>query len=221
MDVATQNSRTPVSQVPGYGTRDALYLWHMYRFHNGDGPGLFPIFNAIKGQAGNNGFAGPLTDRETSLVSSPGQVPLDQKWRIFDIGVELVAGGTDTDGTIVAAPVTIAQAQEAYAKIQLILLRGGTQSIPMGPISLYPGGSAITAAVDAGDLGTSSSAFNGLGSIGARRWFQRSILLNPGDTWQMQLEVVEADGLGLVLGSNGKLDVRVSCWMYRDLGLSG
>ena len=221
MDVATQNSRTPVSQVPGYGTRDALYLWHMYRFHNGDGPGLFPIFNAIKGQPGNNGFAGPLTDRETSLLSNPGQVPLDQKWKCFDIGVELVAGGTDTDGTIAPAPVTIAQAQEAYAKLQLIFIRGGTQSIPLGPISLYPGGSGLTGAVDAGNLATGSSAFNGLASAAARRWLTRPILLNPGDTWSMQLEIADADGLGLVLGSNGKMDVRVSLWMYRDLGLSG
>jgi hypothetical protein len=221
MMVQTQNQRTPVSQVPGVGRKDCLYLWHSYRFVTGDPVGLYPIFNAIKGASGANGFTGPLTDRETSLVSNPGQVPLDQKWECFDLGVELIEGGTSTDGTIVQAPVSIAQAVEAYNVLQLVFIRGSTQSIPMGPISLYPGGSGLTSAVAAGDLGTAAAAFNGFQSIGARRRLGRILTLNPGDTWTMALEIANSDKLAIALGTNGKLDVRVSFWMNRDLGLSG
>lgn len=215
--IATQNTRTPVSQIPGVGKKDALYLWHMYRLASGSIIGMYPIFNAIRGSIGSNGFiALPLTDRETSLVSDAGKVPLDQRWECFDLGVELVCAVTD--GAYV--PVSIADAAAAYDKLQLVFLRGGTQQIPLGPISLYPGGSGVTAANDAADAATTAAAYNGFPSLGGRRRLGRKIMLNPGDTWQMALEVANSDSQPLDLVADA-LDVRVSFWINRDLGLSG
>jgi hypothetical protein len=215
--IQTQNQRTPVSQIPGIGTMDALYLWHCYRFATGDTPGLYGIFNAIKGQAGSNGFTLPLTDRETSLMSNPSQTPLDQKIICFDFGVELVASKAD-DGPYGA--VSVADAAACYDMLQLVFIRGATQTIPLGPISLYPGGSGITAAVDASNAATTAAGFNGLGSSGARRRLSRALILNPGDTWSMALEIANSDKVALTLDADF-VDVRVSMWAYRDLGLSG
>ena len=209
-----QNVRTPVSQIPDVGKKDSLYMWHSYRLANAATVGQYPIFNAIKGTAGVNGFTGPLTDRETSLVSNPGQVPLDQRWECWDLGVEYVAS---SDG-----PVADADAAELNNQVQVLFIRGATQTIVLGAASLFPGGSGIYGAVEPGNLATVAATGNGYPSIGARRRFQggRSLLLNPGDTWYMALEVANSDGLPLTLAADW-VDVRVSFWMYRDLGISG
>jgi hypothetical protein len=223
MMVPTQNVRTPVSQVPGVGKKDALYLWSAARFLSGATAGSFiNIFQASQGQQPAQGFPA-LTSRETSLTQNPGQVPLDQRWECFDLGVEFIGGGTSTSPPLAATevPVTIAQAAQLYSKLQLELVRGQTQAIQLGPCSLYPGGTGLTSVENEADALTASAAFNGFASIGARRRLGRSLVLNPGDTWFMKLVVADADGIAAALGTNGFVDVRVSMWMYRDLGLSG
>ena len=215
--VPTQNVRTPVSQVPGVGKKDALYLWSAARFLNGAVVGsAINIFVATQGVQPAQGFPA-LTSRETSLTQNPGQVPLDQRWECFDIGVEFLGAGTIATGVVTEATVTAARAAQLYSKLQLEFVRGQTQNIQLGPCGLYPAG----AGVNSGDQTTTETANNGFNSIGARRRLGRSLVLNPGDTWYMKLVVQDADGIALALGTGGYADVRVSMWMYRDLGLSG
>jgi hypothetical protein len=210
----TQNLRTPISQVPGVGKMDCLYLWSTYKFANGTVPGPYAIFNTIVGNTGQ-GYATALTLRETSLTSNPGQVPLDQRWECWDIGVELlpVPGAS-------AAQVPIADAVEASNKLVLQFNRGGTQAINLGPISLFPGGAGVTAYSSFANAATTLTSNNGDPSIAARRRLgARSIVLNPGDTWGFTLLAVNSPSNNIVLTAS--LDVRVSLWMYRDLGISG
>lgn len=218
--IQTQNVRTPVSQVPGVGKKDALYLWSAYQFATGNSIGQYNVFLVQQGLAGQ-GYGAPLTSRETSVVTNPGQVPLDQRWECFDIGVEILPAPGSA-----AQAVSIAQATELYSKLQLAFVRGQTQLIQLGPISLFPGGSGVNAAVDAADAGTTASAGNGFPSIGARRHLgRRTLVLNPGDTWNMAFVVANAGGFALDLGvtdeTPNRVDVRVSMWIYRDLGLTG
>lgn len=209
-----QNSRTPVSQLPGIGTLTSQYLWSTYRFEDGDTPGRYNVFVTQQGQVGQ-GFANSLTSRETYLTTNPGQVPLNQKWECYDIGVEILPGAS-------GAPVTVAQANQIYNKVGLAHVFGQTQVFEIGPVSLYPGGSGLTSAIDAADAGTSAAAFNGFPSVGARRQLRgRNIVLNPGDQWNMAFLIADADGNGLVLGEGLTVDVRVSLWMFRDLGFTG
>lgn len=215
--IHTQNQRTPVSQVPGIGKKDAINLWSAYRFRTGDTPGQYNVFNVIQGAAGQ-GFATKLTARETSILATPGQVPLDQKWQCFDVGVDYIGGGTETDGEWASTvPVTAAQAADLNDKLQLAFLRGGTQLVQMGPVAGFPGGGGVYG----GDTTTTDVAGNGFPSVGAKRALGRTLVLNPGDTWGMAFLVANADEQDLALGSNAFVDVRVSFWMYRDLGLSG
>lgn len=214
--IATQNQRTPVSQIPGYGKLDALYLWSTYRFADGDTPKQYRIFTTLQNDSGQ-GYASPLvlTARETSIVSNPGQVPLDQKWTCMDIGVEYLPGASGTG-------VTIAQANDLNNKLQLAFVRGATQVFEVGPCSLYPAGGGVTGVVDAADANTASVANNGFPSAGARRQLKgRNVVLNPGDTFLWALIVANADDAPLVLGEGATVDVRVSFWMFRDLGMSG
>lgn len=219
--IQTQNVRTPVSQVPGVGKKDALYLWSAYQFSTGTTIGQYNVFLVQQGLAGQ-GYTAPLTSRETSVFTNPGQVPLDQRWECFDIGVEILPSPAAT-----AQAVSIAQATELYSKLQLAFVRGQTQLIQLGPISLFPGGSGVNAAVDAADAATAANAGNGFPSIGARRHLgRRTLVLNPGDTWNMAFVVANAGSFALDLGTHGEdvpntVDVRVSMWIYRDLGLTG
>jgi len=212
--IQTQNVRTPVSQVPGYGKLDALYLWSTYRFHDGDTPGSYKIFNLQQNAIGQ-GFTTPLTARETSIVSNPGQVPLDQRWTCMDIGVDFLPGST-------GAPVSLAQANDLANKLQLAFVRGATQVFEVGPCVLYPAGGGVTGVIDAADAAASAIANNGFPSAGARRQLRgRNVVLNPGDVFQWAFIVANADDAPLVLGEGATVDVRASMWMFRDLGLSG
>lgn len=217
--VPTQNVRTPVSQVPGVGKKDALYLWSAARFLVGATDGtVIKIFQSAQGTQPAQGFPA-LTSRETSITQNPGQVPLDQRWECFDIGVELLGAGTATSPPQ-AATYTSVLAADAVAildSLQLEFVRGQTQNIQLGPCTLYPGGAGLYG----GDMTTTDQAGNGFPSIGARRRLGRSLVLNPGDTWYMQLRYTNADAIALTGQTNGFVDARVSMWMYRDLGLSG
>jgi hypothetical protein len=219
MNVATQNLRSPVSQVPGVGSKDELYLWGMRRFGDGSPPKQYPVFLVVQGDRNVNGFDDPpvpgllLTQREMSLVSKPGQVPLDQRWSCLDVGVELVAfinGGSIVEG------VPAAVVAQVCSLLGVFVQRGQTQFIDLGPASLYPGGVGIYG----GDPAANAAGL-GFPSIAARRRLDRALVLNPGDTWFGGLTIANADGLGLVLGEGNLLDVRLSFWMHRDLGLSG
>jgi hypothetical protein len=217
--VPTQNVRTPVSQVPGVGKKDALYLWSAARFLVGATDGtVIKIFQNMQGANPGQGFPA-LTSRETSITQNPGQMPLDQRWECFDLGVELVGAGTATAPPQAASytSVLLADAVSILDSLQLEFVRGQTQNIQLGPCSLYPAGGGIFG----GDQTTTNQAVNGFPSIGARRRLGRSLVLNPGDTWYMQLRFTNADAIAFTGQTNGFIDVRVSMWMYRDLGLSG
>lgn len=223
-NVLTQNTRMPVSQVPGIGKKDLLYLWSTYRLFTGDPAGVnFTVFSVQQTVAGQ-GFARPLTQRETSLQAQPGQVPLDQRWEAVDLGVEILPGAG-------GASVTTAQANDLYNKMQLVFNRAQTQAFQLGPISLFPGGSGLSGIGIASATVTAANVEaigNGFPSIGARRQLRggRTIMLNPGDTWNMSFVNANADGAAIDLGVNqqeapNSVDLRVSMWMLRDLGLSG
>jgi len=224
--VPTQNTRMPVSQIPGIGKKDALHLWSTYRFFTGSPVGQYNVFTVTQNSSGQ-GYASPavLTARETSIITQ-GQVPLDQRWECLDIGVEILPGAGGLG-------VPVDQAVEAYNKIQLAFIRGQTQLIQLGPIALFPGGSGLSGvvALEADDqaapfLVNNQSVGNGFPSVGARRQLRgRTIVLNPGDTWYMAFLVANADGAALNFGTTGdtpnSLDIRVSMWMLRDLGVTG
>jgi hypothetical protein len=212
--LAVQNVRTPVSQVPGVGKKDALYLWSTYHFVNATVPGSYQIFNTLVGNAGQ-GYSTGLTLRETSLTSNAGQVPLDQRWECFDIGVEILG----TPGSA-AASVPQADCFELMNKLVLQFNRSGTQAINLGPIGLFPGGTGAFGNQGPSNTATTASYGNGYPDMGARRRLgERSIMLNPGDTWGMTLLVTNSPANNLVL--TAAADVRVSLWMYRDLGIAG
>jgi len=217
--IAIQNNRSPVSQVPGIGKKDALYLWSAYRFKTGDTMGkTYSLFNVIQGTQAGQGFATPLTARETSIISTPGSVPLDQKWECWDMAVDFIGGGTLTDGAFTSTvPVSAAQAAELVNKLQIVFIRGGTQVVQLGPASLYPSGGGV----QGGDMATTDVANNGFNSAGARRRLGRNVKLNPGDTWTMAFLLAGTDDDDLALGTGAFVDARLSFWMYRDLGLSG
>jgi len=201
----------PAGGIPGVPPQyTAKYKWSAFRFTGTVAPGDKKVFTNKQGDSNVQGFSGTLTERETCMAGTGGQVPNGVNWLVLDIGIYFDLNA------IVATPAILLDAQVIMNSI-VVVLDYNDQPYPLGPATMYPAGGGIAGTPDSASTGTGAAWTNGTPQmIGRRTQGDRPFILQGGTQFDVNLRCSNTSGAIRTVTTSAAVDVFVGLWVWEE-----